>query len=262
MSNDLLYEVKDRVGFLTINREDRRNAISLEIIQSFRERLGEAERDEAVGAVCLTGRGDKAFCAGADLGVTLAGQGAGQGEDRLSGPRTYAALLKEMAKFEKPLVARINGPCIAGGMGLMLACDIVIARDNTYFRLPEVNVGIFPMMVGALLYRNLPRKKAMDMVLTGRKIPAVEAEGLGMISRAVAPHRLDEEVEETLKRLTSKSPIGTRLGKEAFMTMSDMPFESAVDYLCEALVKVISTRDAVEGMTAFMEKRKPKFTGN
>ena len=159
MSDDLLYEVKDRVGFLTINREERRNAISLEMIRSFRDRLGEADRDEAVGAVCLTGTGEKAFCAGADLGVTLAGQGAGQGEDRLSGPRTYAALLKEMAKFPKPLVARINGPCIAGGMGLMLACDIVIARDDTYFRLPEVNVGIFPMMVGALLYRNLPRKK-------------------------------------------------------------------------------------------------------
>ena len=261
MSDDLLYEVKDRVGFLTINREERRNAISLEMIWSFRDRLEEADRDEAVGAVCLTGRGDKAFCAGADLGVTLAGQGAGQGEDRLSGPRIYAALLKEMAKFEKPLVARINGPCIAGGMGLMLACDIVIARDDTYFRLPEVNVGIFPMMVGALLYRNLPRKKAMDLVLTGRKIPAVEAERLGMISRAVGPHRLDGEVDDTLKHLTSKSPIGTRIGKAAFSAMADMPFEAAVDYLSDALGKVISTRDAAEGMKAFMEKRAPNFIG-
>jgi enoyl-CoA hydratase/carnithine racemase len=257
MNGDLLYEVKDRVGFLTINREERRNAISLEMIRSFRERLGEADRDEAVGAVCLTGTGEKAFCAGADLGVTLTGRGA----DPLSGPKTYAALLKEMAKFPKPLVARINGPCIAGGMGLMLACDMVIARDDTYFRLPEVNVGIFPMMVGALLYRNLPRKKAMDMVLTGRKIPAVEAEGLGMISRAVGAHRLDEEVEETLKRLTSKSPIGTRIGKAAFSAMGDMPFEAAVDYLSEALGKVIATKDAAEGIKAFMEKREPNFTG-
>jgi len=257
MSDDLLYDVKDRVALFTINREERRNAISLEMIRSFRDRLGEADRDEAVGAVCLTGSGDKAFCAGADLGVTL----AGQGEDRLSGPRTYAALLKEMAKFGKPLVARINGPCIAGGMGLMLACDIVIARDDTYFRLPEVNVGIFPMMVGALLYWNLPRKKAMDLVLTGRKIPATEAEQLGMISRAVGPHRLDGEVENTLKHLTSKSPIGTRIGKEAFFAMVDMPFEAAVDYLSEALGKVISTRDAAEGMKAFLEKRAPNFIG-
>ncbi len=257
MNDDLLYEVKDRVAFLTLNREERRNAISLEMIRSFRDHLGEADRDEAVGAVCLTGMGEKAFCAGADLGGTL----AGQGQDPLSGPRTYAALLKEMAKFPKPLVARINGPCIAGGMGLMLACDIVIARDDTFFRLPEVNVGIFPMMVGALLYRNLPRKKAMDLVLTGRKIPAVEAEGLGMISRVVGPHRLDEAVEETLKRLTSKSPMGTRLGKAAFSAMADMPFEAAVDYLSEALGKVIATKDAAEGIKAFMEKRAPNFTG-
>jgi enoyl-CoA hydratase len=257
MSDDLLYDVKDRVALFTLNREERRNAISLEMIRSFRDRLKEADRDEAVGAVCLTGTGDKAFCAGADLGVTL----AGQEEDRLAGPRNYAALLKEMAKFEKPLVARINGPCIAGGMGLMLACDIVIARDDTYFRLPEVNVGVFPMMVGALLYRNFPRKKAMDLVLTGRKIPAVEAERLGMISRAVGPHRLDGEVEDTMKRLASKSPIGTRIGKAAFSAMGDMPFEAAVDYLCEALGKVISTRDAMEGMKAFIEKRAPRFTG-
>lgn len=255
MGEDLLYDVKDRVARFTINREERRNAISLEMIRSFRDHLKEADVNEAVGAVCLTGKGDKAFCAGADLGVTLAG------EDRLSGPGTYAALLKEMAKFPKPLVARVNGPCIAGGMGLMLACDMVIARDDTYFRLPEVNVGIFPMMVGALLYRNLPRKKAMDLVLTGRKIPAVEAENLGMISRAVGPHRLDEEVEETLKLLTSKSPIGTRIGKAAFSVMADMPFEAAVDYLSEALGKVISTKDAAEGMKAFMEKRAPNFTG-
>ncbi len=257
MSDDLLYDVKDRVALLTINREDRRNAINLEMIRSFRDRLREADRDESVGAVCLTGKGDKAFCAGADLGVTL----AGQGEDPLSGPRTYAALLKEMAKFPKPLLARVNGPCIAGGMGLMLACDIVIASDDTYFRLPEVNVGIFPMMVGALLYRNLPRKKTMDLVLTGRKIPVVEAERLGMISRAVAPDRLNNEVADTLKVLTSKSPMGTRLGKQAFSVMSDMSFEAAVDYLCDALIKVISTQDAVEGMTAFMEKRAPRFTG-
>jgi enoyl-CoA hydratase/carnithine racemase len=257
MDDDLLYEVRDRVAFLTISREERRNAISQEMVLSFLDRLADVNQNEEIGAVCLTGAGEKAFCSGADLGVTL----AGQGQDRLSGPRSYARLLKEMARCGKPLVARVNGPCLAGGMGLMLSCDIVIARNDAYFCTPEVNVGIFPMMVGALLYRNLPRKKAVDMVLSGRKIAAPEAESMGMITRAVEPERLDIEVEDMLKILTSKSSIGTRIGKEAFRVMSDMPFEAAVDYLCEALGRVISTQDAAEGMTAFLHKRPPSFTG-
>jgi len=254
---DLLYEIKDRVAFLTINREDRRNAISQEMILSFLERLADVDQDEDIRAVCLTGTGEKAFCSGADLGVTFTKDEGG----RLPETGNYARLLKEMAKFGKPLVARINGPCLAGGMGLMLSCDIVLARNDTYFCTPEVNVGIFPMMVGALLYRNLPRKKAVDMVLTGRKIPATEAESMGMITRAVEPGQLNNEVENTLKILTSKSPIGTRMGKEAFRFMSDMPFEKAVDFLCEALGRAISTQDAAEGMAAFLQKRAPKFTG-
>lgn len=257
MSDDLLYKVKESAAFLTINRESRRNAISQEIIASFLDHLDRADQDENVLAVCITGAGEKAFCSGADLAVTL----AKEGEDRLSGARRYATLLKRMARFGKPLVARVNGPCLAGGMGLMLSCDIIIARNDAFFCTPEVNVGIFPMMIGALLYRNVNWKKAMDMVLTGRKITALEAENMGLITRAVEPDRLDHEVQETLKVLTSKSPIGIRIGKEAFRNMSDMAFEEAIDYLCEALGKVISTEDAMEGMTAFMEKREPKFRG-
>jgi enoyl-CoA hydratase/carnithine racemase len=257
MSEDLIYEVKDGTALLTINREARRNAISQEMITAFTDYLDKADRDEGVRVVCITGSGEKAFCSGADLAVTL----AGEEEERLAGPRNYAGLLKKMAGFGKPLVARVNGPCLAGGIGLMLSCDIIIARNDTFFRTPEVNVGIFPMMVGALLYRNVGRKKAIDMVLTGRKIPAPEAESMGLITRAVEPEHLNDEVEETLKLLASKSPIGMRIGKEAFHTMSDMPFEEAVDYLCGALGRAISTEDAMEGMTAFIQKRKPDFKG-
>ncbi|MBW2169711.1 MAG: enoyl-CoA hydratase/isomerase family protein [Deltaproteobacteria bacterium] len=257
MNNDLIYKVNDRAAFLTINRESRRNAISQEMITSFMDYFDRADQDETVHAVCITGKGEKAFCSGADLAVTL----AKEGEDRLSGTRNYAELLKKMSGFGKPLLAKVNGPCLAGGLGLMLSCDIIIARNDTFFRTPEVNVGIFPMMVGALLYRNVGRKKAMDMVLTGRKIPAPEAENMGLITRAVDPQQLDDEVQETLKLLTTKSPIGMRIGKEAFRAMSDMPFEEAVDYLCEALGRAISTEDAMEGMMAFMEKRKPTFKG-
>lgn len=255
MSDDLLYEVKDRTAFLTINREPRRNALSQEIIAGCLDRLKQADEDEGVRAVCLTGAGEKAFCAGADLAVPLVG------EDRLSGARRYAELLKSMARFGKPLVARVNGNCLAGGIGLMLSCDIVIARNDVHFFTPEVNVGIFPMMVGALLYRDVHRKKALDMVLTGRRIPAVEAERIGLITRAVEPERLDDEIKETLDLLTSKSPIGVRIGKEAFYAMSQMPLEEAIDFLCESLGRVASTEDAKEGMTAFIEKRKPAFKG-
>ena len=257
MNNDLLYEVKDGAAILTINRESRRNAISQEMITAFTDYLDKADHDEDVRVVCITGAGEKAFCSGADLAVTL----AKEEEERLAGPRNYAGLLKSMARFGKPLVAKVNGPCLAGGIGLMLSCDIIIARNDTFFRTPEVNVGIFPMMVGALLYRNVGRKKAIDMVLTGRKIPAPEAESMGLITRAVEPEHLNYEVEETLKLLASKSPIGMRIGKEAFHAMSDMSFEEAVDYLCEELGRAISTEDAMEGMTAFMQKRKPNFKG-
>ena len=255
MSEDLLCEARNDLAFLIINRESRRNAISQEMITAFLAHLDRLDRDPEVRAVCLTGAGDKAFCSGADLAGSLSG------EDRLAGPRNYAALLKRMASFGKPLVARVNGSCLAGGLGLMLSCDIVIARNDATFFTPEVNVGIFPMMVGALLYRHMGRKKAMDMVLTGRRISAAEAERLGLITRAVEPERLDQDVNETLQLLASKSPIGMRIGKEAFRVMSDMPFDEAVDYLCEALGRVIATEDAQEGMKAFLEKRVPVFKG-
>ncbi len=257
MNKDLLYEVKDLVAYMTINRESKRNAISQEMITAFMEYLAEAERDKGVRAVCITGKGDKAFCSGADLSGDLAAEGT----NRLSGPRNYAELLKKMARFGKPLVARVNGPCLAGGLGLMLSCDIAIARNDIFFCTPEVNVGIFPMMIGALIYRNVGRKKAMEMVLTARRIPAPEAEHIGLITRAVEPDQLDQRVQETLKNLTAKSPIGIKMGKEAFQTMSDMPFDNAVDLLCEALGKVIFTEDAKEGMLAFLEKREPQFKG-
>ena len=166
MSGDLLVEVRESVAYLTINREDRRNAISQEMISAFHAGLDRADQDEAVRVVCLTGKGDRAFCSGADLGLTL----AREGEDRLAGARNYAALLKKLSRFGKPLVVRVNGACLAGGLGLMLSGDIVIARRDAAFWTPEVNVGIFPMMVGALLTRHLGPKKMMEFVLTGRKV--------------------------------------------------------------------------------------------
>lgn len=255
MEPELIYEVKDKVAWLTINREARRNAISQDLMNEISTRLAAIETDPAIGAVCFTGAGEKAFCSGADLVSTLGGG------DVKAGLKNFASLLKQMARMGKPLVARVNGPCLAGGLGFMLSCDIVLARDDAYFSAPEVNVGIFPMMVGALLYRHLGRKKAVEMAMTARRITAFEAEQIGLITRAVPPEKLDLEVEETLRLLTEKSPLGLAMGKRAYYRMADLPFEEALDYLSDRLAEVITTQDAAEGMAAFIEKRKPVFKG-
>ncbi|MEK6194936.1 MAG: enoyl-CoA hydratase-related protein [Deltaproteobacteria bacterium] len=250
----LIYTVEDQVARFTINREKQRNSLTGEVIDLFVEYLARAEADEGIRAVLITGVGDKAFCSGADLGGAV----KGGGQDPY---QPYANLLKRIAGFSKPTVARINGYCLAGGMGFMLGCDIVIAREEAKFGTPEVNVGLFPMMIGALIFRNVQRKKAMEMMLLGEKLSAQEALEMGMITRCVPYNKLDETVADVLDTLCSKSPMGLKLGKEAFYAMADMPLEEALDYLSGMLGKVVATEDAVEGITAFIEKRKPMFKG-
>ena len=250
----LHYHIENNIGYLTLNREDRRNAISLEMINLFQQYLDQAEADTDVRVILITGAGKKAFCAGADLGGHTDGK-IQEGFD------TYAQLLKRLAGYPKPVVARVNGACMAGGMGLMLACDIVIAANDAGFGTPEVNVGLWPMMIGALIYRNSLRKKAMEMVLLGEKLNARQAHEMGLITRAVPPDSLDDEVNGVLQKLAGKSPIGMKLGKDAFYAMADMPFEKAVDFLSGKIAEIASTEDAREGITAFIEKRKPVFKG-
>lgn len=250
----LLYRVEDGIGVITINREQQRNTITPEAIDLFHAYLDQAEKDELVRALLITGAGDKAFCTGAQL----VGAMATEGKDVFG---YYASLLNRLASFPKPTVARIKGFCLAGGMGFMLACDIVIAADDAKFGTPEVNVGLWPMMIGALIFRNVLQKKAMEMILLGERMTAPEALAMGLITRVVPVGDLDEEVNNVLKSLVSKSPIGMRIGKQAFYEAANMPLKDALNYLSEKIKEVVSTEDAREGITAFIEKRPPVFTG-
>jgi len=253
--SDLLYEVKENIGYITINREANRNSISSDAVLLFLEALEAAENDNNVRVVCVSGSGDRIFCSGADLG------GGIENTDGNTAFKNYAKLITRLANFSKPTLAKINGHCMAGGTGFMLACDIVIAKDDAKFGTPEVNVGLFPMMIGALIFRNVLRKKAMEMILLGEKLTANQALDMGMITRVVPKEQLELEVDSVLKTIASKSPIGLRIGKEAFKDVEAMPLDESVHYLSKKLIEVAGTKDAVEGITAFFEKRTPKFTG-
>src|SRR5210317_343479 len=174
----LLYRVEKNIARFTINREPQRNALCLDTIALFLNYLDEASTDPDVRVILITGSGQKAFCSGADLASAADGKIE-------KGFKSYAGLLKKLAGYPKPVVAKVNGACMAGGMGLMLACDIVIAKNEATFGTPEVKVGLWPMMIGALIYRNVLRKKAAEMVLLGERLSAGQALELGLITRSV-----------------------------------------------------------------------------
>ena len=252
--SSLLYQVENNTARIIINREVQRNAIDRESLVLFHEYLDRAEKDEEVRAIVVTGAGEKAFCTGAQL----SGEMSGQGENIFD---SYARLISRLSNFPKPTVARVKGYCLAGGLGFMLACDIVIASDDSKFGTPEVNVGLWPMMIGALIFRNVLKKKAMEMILLGERMTAAEALAMGLITRVVPVDQLDPEVEKVVSSLTAKSPIGMRIGKLAFRDAADMPFDEALTFLARKIHEVAGTRDAVEGITAFLEKRPPRFIG-
>jgi enoyl-CoA hydratase/carnithine racemase len=253
---DLIYQIENHVATITINREANRNSISPDALALFHEYLDQAQADESVRVVCVTGAGEKAFCSGADLAGGLGGD-----SDSQAIFERYARLISRLATFPKPTVARINGYCLAGGTGFMLGCDLVIAKASAKFGTPEVNVGLFPMMIGALIFRNVPRKKAMEMIMLGEKLTADQALDRGLITRVVTDTDFDGEVQEVLSALAGKSPVGMRLGKAAFAAVEQMPLEEAVLYLGGKLAEVAATEDAREGIMAFLEKRSPQFTG-
>jgi enoyl-CoA hydratase len=242
---------------LTINRPERRNAINPEVIQFLSDGFARAEDDESVSVVVLTGAGDDAFCAGADLG-SMSHQGAvAQHFTRAD----LGGLFTQMRQSRLPIVARVNGHALAGGFGLMLACDLVVVQSSAEVGTPEINLGLWPFMITAVLQRDVPRKLALELMLTGRRLGARDAARWGFVNRVVDPTELDGAVDELTASLTSKSPLIAALGKRSFYRSEDMAFDDSLDYLAGMLTACLQSEDTAEGVSAFFEKRAPKWKG-
>ncbi|HYU38325.1 MAG TPA: enoyl-CoA hydratase-related protein [Acidimicrobiia bacterium] len=255
---DVRYEIAGSVARVTIDRPERRNAMSFSVMQGLRDAVTEAKADDAVRVVVLTGAGDKAFCAGADLGSGGIADGAAAAHE---GRGMLAALFRDLWELGKPTIARVRGYALAGGFGLALACDFVIAAADAQFGTPEINVGLWPYMITVPLLRSMPAKRVLELMITGRRVDAAEAERIGFLTRVVPVEKLDEAVDELAASLASKSPLIMRWGRESFYRVLDMDPDDALAYLQAMLTVTSASEDTAEGVAAFAEKREPKWKG-
>lgn len=256
----VLIDREGAVITLTINRPKRSNALNEAVATGLMQGLDAAEADRDARVVVLTGAGSHTFCAGGDL--TPAADGAPFALDPAD-PRHYVvALLKRMDACRLPLIARLNGHALAGGFGLACACDLVVAREDALLGVPEVKVGLFPMMIMPYLLRVVPYRALMELCLSGEPIAAAEAVRLDVVNYAVPATELDGTLASLLARIVSKSPSGIRLGKQALAKIREMSLESALEYAQFMLASMARTQDAREGFAAFNEHRAPAWTGN
>jgi enoyl-CoA hydratase/carnithine racemase len=251
------YQLRGPAAWLVIDDPDRRNPLSLAVIEMLHEGLVSAAADKEVRVVVVTGAGDQAFSAGGDL----SGGFFDKPIELHHGRGALAEVLRTMRRLGKPTIARVNGHALAGGFGLAAACDIVVAAEHARFGTPEIDVGLWPMMIGAVLVRCMPRRAVLELMLTGRLIDASEAKALGAVSRVVPSDRLDEEIDALVGQLAAKSPATIRLGRDAFYAVDDLGLDEALDHLHTGLTSVASTEDAAEGVRAFVEKRPPEWMG-
>ncbi|WP_346297283.1 enoyl-CoA hydratase/isomerase family protein [Rhodopseudomonas sp. P1] len=258
MSNDaVIIEKRESALWITINRPDKRNAINAGVVEGITSGWKQAHDDAEVRVIVLTGAGDKAFCAGADLQST----GAAFSFDFSKPNVDYADLLRLAQNATKPSIARVNGTCMAGGMGLLCMTDMAVAADNVVFGLPEVKVGVFPMQVMSLLQDIAPRRLIAEWSLTGEPFDAQAALAAGLLNYAVPAAELDAKVEWLAKRLTDKSPTAIRRGKYAMRAIASMSFDESIAYTESQIALLAMTEDAKEGLKAFAEKRKPVWPG-
>jgi enoyl-CoA hydratase/carnithine racemase len=258
VAEEVLYEVAGGVALVTINRPDRRNALAWSTVAELRRALARAGDDAEVRVVVLTGAGERAFCAGADLAGVATGGGdvAAAHHDR----GQVAELFLDLWSMGKPTIARVRGAALAGGFGLAVACDLVVASDDAVFGLPEIDVGLWPFLAGVPLVRALPPRKVLELMMTGRRIDAREADAMGFLTKVVPVDQLDATVDDLAATLAAKPAETLRLGRDAFYAVWGLGAREAFGQLHPLLTLTSMTEAAREGAAAFAEKRPPRWS--
>ena len=257
-ADDLLLSTREEgLLRLTLNRPEKRNALNDTLMESLAQAFAAASDDPGIRAIVLTGAGDRAFCAGADLTPAADTFGFDYSEPRSA----YAGMLRAARACTVPVIGRINGFCLAGGMGLLAICDMAVASADAQFGLPEVKVGLFPMQVAALLQRMLPPRVFAEMCYTGERLDAAEGLAHGLVNAVVPATELDAKVDEFARRVMANSPTAIRRGKYALAATEAMTVEQALAHMEAQAGLMALTEDAKEGMAAFAAKRAPRWTG-
>ncbi len=253
-------ERRDRVLWLTVNRPERRNSLNGVVFDALIEALTAADRDAGIRAVVLTGAGDKAFSAGADLKPDTQYTALSLGDDVAEHP--YVRFARAARRFSKPLVARVNGDALAGGLGLLSLCDMAVAADHARVGLPEVRIGLFPLVIVASLRRLIPRRILMEMAITGEFLDAATAKEIGLFNYIVPRDELDAKTDWLIQRILDKSPTAARRGKLAMQRMWEMTEDDSLSHAQSELALLFATADHAEGLAAFNEKRAPNWPGS
>lgn len=259
MTRELVrYETDEHgVALVTLNDPDTRNALSDELLDELLNALHEAKVDDDVRVVVLTSSHDRIFSAGGNLKAFADDRPA---VIKYAGLDRFPRLFQLIGSLGKPVICAAGGDVLAGAFGLALACDLVLAKESVRFGCPEINVGAFPFMISALIYRNVDRMKANELMMLGEKINAVEARDLGIVNRVVADEEFDNVVRDWAHKIADKSPLLMKLGKDAINSTKDMSFDEALNHLQAQLGLAFTTDDLAEGVRAFREKRKPVWT--
>lgn len=258
MDSVVTVEKKDRIAVVTVNRPEARNSLNSEVLEELKKAAEDVSQDENVLVVIVTGAGEKAFVAGADIKEMI-------GKTPLE-MRRFTMLGHQVmdlfAKMEKPTIAAVNGYALGGGCELAIACDIRIASDNAKIGVPEVGLGIFPGFGGTQrLTKLIGKGRACELVFTGKMIKAEEAERMGLVNRVVPQAELMKEVEALAKDISTKGPVGVRLAKSALNRALEVGLSEGLAYERELVSLAFSTEDKEEGLKAFIEKRSPQFKG-